>query len=58
MSRKMKYAVRAAVEALEGIALVKCPATEYLEALEEIDAWVEASIAGAKEDIARQEIEG
>jgi hypothetical protein len=57
MSRQMKDAVRAATEALEGIALVKCPADEYLEALEEIDNWVSASIDAAKDDLKRQDKE-
>jgi hypothetical protein len=44
--------------AIEGIAKVKAPASEYLAALEEIqeevEAWFEASIDAAKDDVKRE----
>lgn len=51
-------AIAEVIEALEGIALIKAPATEYLAALEraksEIETWIDASIDAAKDDVKRE----
>lgn len=47
------------LEECEEIAGVRCPSSEYLAALKEIhgevDAWFEASIEAAKDDVRRAE---
>lgn len=49
----LKLATDAVKEQLEELAGVKCPVEEYLEALEDVQNHVEASIEAAKEDLKR-----
>jgi hypothetical protein len=44
-------------QAVEDIADVKCSPREYVEALEEIQSYIEICIDAAKEDVKREESE-
>jgi hypothetical protein len=60
-TRRTGYAtaIEKIVESLEGLCNVNASSDQYLAALEDaqgrVEAWFEASIAAAKDDVARQE---
>lgn len=59
MARRVKKTLlqertESAKNAIEDMALVKCPVEEYLEALEDVQNHIESSIDAAKDDIRRK----
>ena len=53
----MKNAVERAINRIEEMAGVKCSPFEYMEGLEEVQAYVEVCIEACKEDISRAKAE-
>ena len=57
MKKVLELAVKDAVESVERIASVKCFPEEYIDALLEVQEFVEVRIEAAREDMKRKQTE-